>query len=103
MAPPHAFHRAATHVANGEDTRHARLQRSGDVSAARPDQILEREVGPRLHETLPIERNLAGPEPLRRRIGAHEEEDVTDVRLVLDSGLLVLPPDLFQLPPFVLL
>ena len=98
---PDAFHRAATHVADGEDTRRARLQRSGDVFAARPDQFLEREVDPRLHETLPIERNVAAPEPLGRRIGAHEEEDVPDVRLVLESGALVLPPDLLQLPPFV--
>jgi len=97
---PDAFHRAATHVADGEDALHARLQRSGDVSAARPDQFLERELGPCLHETLPIERHLEAPEPLGRRIGAHEEEDVTDVRLVLESGLLVLPPDLLQLPPF---
>src|SRR5438876_11731506 len=73
----------------------------GDVFAARPDQFLEREVDPRLHETLPIERNVAAPEPLGRRIGAHEEEDVPDVRLVLESCALVLPPDLLQLRPFV--
>src|SRR5262249_42907629 len=98
---PDALDRATAYVADGEHTGHARLQRPGDVFAARADQLLEREVRPRLHETLPIEHALAAPKPLRRRIGADEEEDVTDVRLRLGPGLVVLPADLLQLTSIV--
>jgi len=72
---PDAFHRNRKRTSPMAKTPGtARLQRSGDVSAARPDQFLEREVDPRLHETLSIRAQRRSPGATRSPDGAHERK-----------------------------
>src|SRR5262249_879572 len=97
----YALHRAAAHVADREDARNARLQWPGNGPPPRPDEIIEREIGPRLHEALGVQRDVAAPEPLGRGVRPDEEEHVVDVDLLLHTGAVVSPSDAVEASPLV--
>ncbi len=85
----HSLHRAAAHVADGEDPLDPGLQRQGH-------SLGRAHVFARSNEALVVEGDAAAREPARCRIGAGEEEQVGDGVLLLGTGAPVAPTDALQ-------
>ena len=85
-----ALDRTGPHVADGENAGHRGLE-------SRPRRV-RAVICPAAgrHETRLVDRNSAALQPIRRRVGADEEEDVADRRLGLRAGSPVAPPHFFD-------
>src|SRR5262249_54247397 len=85
----HALHRAGTDVAHGEDPRDPGLHWERRTSG-------HARVGPRPDASPLVQRHAAAFEPGRGRIGAGEDEEMTDLALLLGPGSTVAPADALQ-------